>query len=256
MSENSPDARRQVDHTWIAAAAVVVLVVAGLVWIVMRRNDSTPPSPAPSASSVVTSSATSGSAPPPAAATPSATTAATASAWPDAGCNGSAAPPVAPQSAMTDLRWEPFLTSAIPISPTIGPAKTSGANGALRQCFEHSPAGALVAAANIALGQFVPGTGRAVVETQFVAGPGRDKALKDLTTSSGQPGQIVAFKLNGCTAAACNVDLVFFGRGAYGSAVVPMVWTNGDWYVDGSQRIPDGGLVQGIPAGFTAWGST
>lgn len=254
MSENSSDTRRKVDAPWIAAAAVVVLVAAGLVWILMRHNDSTPASPAPSGSATVTSSVASGSVPRPSAAvTSSATTAATASAWPDSGCNGSAAPPVAPQSAMTDLRWEPFLSSAIPMSPTIGPAKTSGA---LRQCFQHSPAGALVAAANIALGQFVPGTGRTVVETQFVAGPGRDKALKDLATSSGQPGQIVAFKLNGCTAAACNVDLVFFGRGAYGSAVVPMVWTNGDWYVDGSQRIPDGGLVQGIPAGFTAWGST
>lgn len=251
---------------WWAAAAVVLLVVLGGAWVVWGK-------PSPSGSSASSASSASGSGATsvpvggdPSAATPSAgssstpvqpatsSTRAVSAGWPDSGCNGTAGRvDAAPQSVMTDLRWTPFLSAAVPTSPTLGPTRV---DGALRRCYQHSPAGALVAAANISLAQYDPTQGRAVVKDQFLAGPGRDKALRDLAGSTGTPGQVVAFRLNGCTPEACNVDLVFFGQGMYAAAVVPMAWSGGDWVVDGTRVLPDGGLVQGIPAGFTAWGAS
>lgn len=265
QGRRSPDGVSASIAWWWAAAAVVLLVVLGGAWVVWGK-----PSPSASSGPRASSASGSGSTSVPVGGDPSDPSAATLSTgssstpvqpatqvsagWPDSGCNGTAGRvDAAPQSVMTDLRWTPFLSAAVPTSPILGPTRV---DGALRRCYQHSPAGALVAAANISLAQYDPTQGRAVVEGQFLAGPGRDKALRDLAGSTGTPGQVVAFRLNGCTPSACNVDLVFFGQGMYAAAVVPMAWSGGDWVVDGTRVLPDGGLVQGIPAGFTAWGAS
>lgn len=255
MSEHE-DKGSGLGRGWLAAAVLVAVVAAGLVWVLLRGS-SGPSTAAPPASTTY-SPAT--SAPPPSspvapAATPGPPPAPSAAGetWPDPGCNGTTGSAGPPQSVMTDVRWEPFLSAAVPVSPTLGPAKRATP---LRQCFQHSPAGALLAAANIQYAAIAPDAGAAVVRAQYTPGPGQDKALIDLKTSSGQPGNIAAFRLAGCTPSQCNVELIGFGRGLYADGVIPLVWHDGDWLVDGSHVVPDAGLVQGIPAGFTAWAAT
>lgn len=248
---------------WWASAVVVVAVVASVVFIVLRPH-TTPSGTAGATSSSTTDSSASPGSPgagsssatvPPAASATTTSGSPVEAAWSDTGCNGRAGPVKAPASVMTDVTWTPFLTAAIPSSPTLGPTRTA-AGSALRQCFQHSPAGALMAAANIVLGLNVA-NGATMIKQQYVAGPGELKALSDRAQDTDPaPAQIVGYQLVGCTATACNVNLALFGGGHYLTGVVPMTWRGGDWLVDGSQNIPDGGLVAGIPAGFSGWGPT
>ncbi|GEM_PF-3201863 len=234
--------------SWYAAAGVVVLVVAGLVYVLTRGGTpSAAPTPTGSTTTATASSSGHSSSPPPS----TQPTSQSPVGWPDSGCNGTTGSAGSPVAALAAATWQPFLAAAIPASSELGPKRLSDP---LRECFQHSPAGAVMAAANITLAAFTPGTGQRVIESQFVSGPGRDKALSDLASSSGNPANLAAFRLTGCTPEACNVDLIVFGQGLYAENIVPMVWTSGDWKIDGSRLIPEGGIVQGIPAGFTAWG--
>ncbi len=237
---------------WLTAALLAVVVVIAAVWVLRRgatgdAAENGPPAPgaAATASSATRLPSATASAP-----TSAASSSNVAGAWPDTGCNGSTAAPVAPQSVMTDVQWKPFLAAAIPVSATLGPTRI---DGPLRTCFQHSPAGALLAAVNIELSTATPGQGSRVVNAQFTPGPGRDKALADVAKSTGSVANIAAFRLVGCTAEACNVEVIFFGGGRYVDGLLPVVWKNGDWYRDGAHTVGEPGLVAGIPAGFTAW---
>lgn len=245
MSEQTPQERSGGDRWWLAAAVVVALVLIGLVWVVVGgrqgADDSAPPSQASSEPSTPVES-------------PSSTSAtATGTTWPGAGCNGTTGQVMPPQQAMTDVSWQPYpaLPVAAPSSPTIGPKS----NDPLRRCYQHTPAGALLAAVNIEFGFASPAVHKVVAE-QTTPGPGRADILSGIDESTGSVGNVAAFRLAGCSASVCNVELIYLGGGAYADAVIPMIWSDGDWKVNGSSKMPEPGLVQGIPAGFTAWGPT
>lgn len=233
---------------WWAAMTLVVLVVLGLVWVLFAGRDSESAAPT---GSTATPSAGVGSTPAQTPAASSKSEPATAQ-WPDAGCHGTPASPVPPAEALTDLTWEPVLTSALPSSNTVGPARV---DGPVRTCYQHSPAGALMAAVNINVALFVPEQGEKVIEAQVTTGPGKDDRLAALARSDGQPGNIVGYRIGACVPARCNVEVVTSGQGVYGAGLVPMVWSEGDWKIDGSLPSPSAGLVQGIPQGFTPWGA-
>jgi len=153
---------------------------------------------------------------------------------------------------MRDVTWAPFLAISAPTSPTLGPKRLTGP---LRQCFQHSPSGALIAAVNIMLAAGAePSTYKRVVDAQFTPGPGRDAALASFDGSQGDTASAAAFRLGGCTPSVCNVELILFGDGLYLDQSIPLTWAKGDWYVNGAVKVPQAGLVQAIPAGFTAWG--
>lgn len=233
---------------WWAAAAVVAVVVLGLVWVLVgsRSSDSTPeakPSIPPVAASPTATS-------PPATAPSGKPSVAQ---WPDAGCHGTAAAPVPPVQVLTDVTWEPALTSALPTSKTVGPRQV---DGGVRKCYQHSPAGALMAAVNINVAQYLPPDGVKALEGQVTPGPGKDDRLAALARSDGQPGNIVGYRIGACVPARCNVEVATSGQGVYGAGLVPMVWDDGDWKIDGSIASPSAGLVQGIPQGFTPWGAS
>lgn len=233
---------------WWAAGGVIALVVLGLVWVLVgpRSSEEAPPV---------------GASPPPVAVTPSGSSSGgatptgepSAAGWPDAGCHGATAAPVPPAQALTDLSWEPVLTSALPTSKKVGPSRV---DGGVRTCYQHSPAGALMAAVNINVSLFVPDQGEKVVEAQVTPGPGQDDRLAAVARSDGQPGNIVGYRVGACVPARCNVEVVTSGQGVYGAGLVPMVWSGGDWKIDGSIPSPSAGLVQGIPQGFTPWGAS
>lgn len=250
MSAEEPQGRSGPGAAWYAAAALVVAVVAGLVWVIARGGTPDASQP-PSSSTTSTSSATSGET----SGVPSSSSSSptSANAWGAGGCKGGTGSAEPPAKALASVTWTPLLASAVPESRELGPGKT---DGGLRRCFEHSPAGAVVASVNIVVPAAVPESGEAVIRAQYTAGPGRDKALADLATSSGSMANMAAYRVSGCIPNRCNVQLIVFGGGSYGSALVPMVWTGEDWLVDGSVNAGEPGLVAGIPPGFTAWGPT
>lgn len=243
------DARSR--YYWIIAilAAVLVGMVATILWRHHSQHNNTP------AAVSTASASTTGSAlpsPAPASTQPGyGSNSAPAQQWSDKGCNGhdSSANSTAPQLS-TGITWTPFLTAAIPSSATLGPTKVSGD---MRHCFAHSPAGAVMAATVYGMEMF-QSDGAAVIKDRWTPGPGRDKALSDAASSEGGPGNMAGYGFAGCNPDRCNVQVSAVAGGQYSSGVVPMIWQNGDWYVDGSVATPDGTVVTTLPAGLTQWG--
>jgi hypothetical protein len=245
MSEET----RRVTTGWMLSAALVALVAIALVAVVLLgEGEGEAAQPQATRTSASTQDSTAVPAPSTAAPTISASPQESPSEEaPDAGCHGGSPDSIETDPALDDVTWEPVLSSAIPSSVAAGPVDTEA-----RSCFEHSPAGALLAASNVAVGMYLP-DGAGLIERQITAGPGRDAALRD-QARGGAPGNIVAYRLSACGLERCNVELVVFGQGLFGHGVMPMVWSEGDWRVDGSSLLPEPGLVQSIPAGFTQWG--
>ncbi|MHA4915531.1 hypothetical protein, partial [Enterococcus faecium] len=75
---------------------------------------------------------------------------------------------------------------AYPTSPTYGPGKT--APEGYRYCFQHSPVGALFAAANALAQGSATGNNAAWSQYVLAAGPHRAELLAQGTTSSGTSG--------------------------------------------------------------------
>lgn len=250
MSEQDNSTRSGPGVGWYAAAALVVFVVASLVYILARGGDepSATTEPSSTASLRAPSASTSSTAP-----APPPTAAPAEDGWAVQGCNGTPGSGDNTAEALAAVSWEPFLASALPTSPDLGPAAVEDP---VRRCFKHSPAGAVVAAATIVLTTHTPGVGERVLERQVVAGPGREEWASALAAEpTSAPATIAAYRVNACSPAACNIALIAFGQGLYAESVLPMVWVDGDWKVDGSRLLPAGGIVQGIPTGFTPWGA-
>lgn len=240
---------------WWAAAALVAALLVGLVYVLIqggRNNDSatsaptaTPPT---SAGNAPTLTAPSTSAAPMTAApsTPNVTS------WNDRGCNAQVSASGDPLGQLAATAWTPFLTSAVPSSPTLGPTKVSGS---IRQCYAHSPAGAIVAAANLSI-MMNADDGQKVIETQWTPGPGRTKVAQDMAVSSHQPAAIAGYTLTGCSPSRCNVQLAATQGGQYITVLVAMVWQDGDWLVDGSVVPAESAVTTSFPAGFTQWGTS
>ena len=238
---------RDTARAWKVAACVMGLALVGLIAYLLLTNREhdvaadTPPTAAATepAAEVPLSS-------------PAAQPPATAStAWAEPGCNGSLAAGN-PATSLSQANWTPFLSAALPSSATLGPTRTEST---LRRCFQHGPAGAVMAAANFALTPLAP-NGQEVVEAQWTAGPGRTDMLAALSSWSGTTAEIVAYRISACEPQACNVTLVVFGSGRYATSQMPLVWRTGDWMVDGSAHMPAPGLVPSIPPGYTAWSAS
>lgn len=249
MSEQDKPTRTGPGAGWYASAALVVFVVASLVYILARGGGDPSATSGPSSTRASSTNSTSTSTTTPA---PPTTAASAADGWEAPGCNGSRGSGDNPAEALAAVSWEPFLASALPTSPDLGPATVEEP---FRRCFQHSPAGAVVAASTIVLTSYAPGVGGQVLERQMVAGPGRDDWAAALAAEPAPaPATLAAYRVNGCSPTACNVALIAFGQGLYAESVLPMVWVDDDWKIDGSRLLPAGGIVQGIPTGFTPWG--
>lgn len=244
-TQSTMERRASRDIAWKVAAGILALVVVGLLGYLLLGNQGEPVAdtrtPAPNGASAPADAAP---ADPP-------TTTSSASSWGDRGCNGTGVSGTA-TAAISQATWQPFLSAAIPSSPTLGPGQT---DKGLRRCFQHSPGGAVMAAANLALTPLSP-NGRDVIENQWTAGPGRDEMREALSSWSGTTGEIVAYRISACDPTACNVSLIVFGSGTYASSQMPLVWQNGDWMMNGAERMPEPGTVPSIPAGYTAWSAS
>ncbi|MFE1400360.1 hypothetical protein ACFW53_20705 [Nocardiopsis dassonvillei] len=137
-------------------------------------------------------------------------------------------------TAPQEVTWEFVGTMRAPENPDAGPGLV--ADDGFRQCYAHSPTGALLASANMtALGtdpQLVP----QMLEELVAEGPGQDVALAivDAEGSAAGPSgarmSIVGFNLMGYGAEHARVDLALEGsNGVFMSYTVDLKWEDGDW---------------------------
>lgn len=225
---------------FVAAALVVVLVSPG------GKKDS---STASSSSGARSNASATAPAPGDGASTPVSSPDA---AWADRGCNGTSGDTAVPSTPPSGVTWQPQGAMSYPTSGELGPKSTQGV---IRTCFQHSPAGALVAAGNILVAaSSEPQTAASVMRRQFTAGAGKDQMIAGLNDPNNQAGTASpsGFQFGACAPTRCIVNLFISGGQGAATFTMPMVWSEGDWKLDGTLKLAPR-LVQALPAGWSQW---
>lgn len=157
-----------------------------------------------------------------------------------------------------EAEWELIGTTAAPGSPTAGPGVV-GASG-VRYCFQHTPEGAVLAAANVFAMSAEPTLLHPMMEALAAEGPGRDAVLEatEGVTGSAPPVrvQISGFNVLSYNGQEAVVDVAFSGsNGTKGAIAYELVWEDGDWKItlrpDGSTPNPPVQLPD--HAGYIPW---
>lgn len=163
-----------------------------------------------------------------------------------------AEPTTAPQAS-----WELVGSMAAPSAPsTVGPQHVVDG---VRECFAHSPAGALFAAVNF----WAQGTAQpeAVLYRALAADtPQRSAAIVDGEKNPSErldtmtKLQVAGFAITAYTPQTAAVTLVFqVANGAYASVPSTMRWERGDWrYVISPEGLPGAGQIADL-SGYVAW---
>lgn len=156
-------------------------------------------------------------------------------------------------------QWEFQGTTAYPTSPEFGPGESN--EQGIRYCFEHSPEGAIFAAANAV----VQGSD-AATSPDWIAyflsedAPDRAQLLSDVAagTSASTRMNVAGFRLLDYAGTSARVDMavraVGSGNAVNASAVYDLVWEAGDWKL--LPQDPSNPLQMAeIPdtAGYIAW---
>ena len=168
-----------------------------------------------------------------------------------------------PTSAPANVTWTLWQGIGLPVSTDAGPANVQGS---VASRYSHSPTGALIASAQLAVRVVLAPDAdwRRTVEAGTVPGPGREAWIKDREPLTGkfegiEPGrvaQLAGFQFTGYSPDLAVITLVNGDatRG-YRASTVTLVWRNSDWRV---QQGPDGLTstnVHPIPdlSGFVPW---
>lgn len=232
---------------WASAAVLVIVVIAGIAIAVLPSHNSTATSPATTTPAALPTTSLSSPTP-----SPSLSTTAAGSGWADLGCNGTKGATKEPTSAPV-VTWVPVGTLSAPTSSVLGPRRAAGYS---RNCYQHSPAGAVLAATNaLVVIRTVPLAQRETVVTRLMtAGAGRDEVVKSAPPSDSAVPEFAAFDIQSCSPERCNVRLILNvgSRVSYGD--LSMVWSGGDWLLDGEQA-PTGGGLTSVPTNSVTWSS-
>ncbi|MEY9211645.1 hypothetical protein NI17_009405 [Thermobifida halotolerans] len=158
-----------------------------------------------------------------------------------------------------DTEWEFVGTMQAPSVPDAGPGMV--ADNGFRQCYAHSPEGALVAAANVLAMGTDPNLVRELNEELVAEGPGRDAVLADMeanppTSDTGIRLSIAGYRLLGYGPNHARIDLAVEGsNGSIASVTTDLKWEEGDWKVelrpDGQPVIPVAQLADTV--GYHPW---
>lgn len=237
---------------YLAASALVVLLVAGAIFLTVRGL--TTDEPGDPISPSVSASPTQGSATTPPEPSPTSTPEETSVCGLPDGSSGDrlvAAP-------ATD--WDYIGTTAVPSSHEFGPGETT--EGGMRYCFQRSPEGALVMAANAVAQGSSAEINAEWFDYVLSNGQYRD-AINEESTGEIQdrPGvriNIAGFRLleyNGSTAtidiaARSTVD----GQAFTVSAIYHIVWEDGDWKMNTDHLHPMEMTVIPDLTGYIGWG--
>jgi hypothetical protein len=160
----------------------------------------------------------------------------------------------------SDITWELVSGETIPVSLSVGPIK---ADGPVRYGFAHTPAGAALAAMNIAIRYaFTPGDGwLQVTQRQVEPGKARDgfiaarRNLTDLTPPDGGLGQVAGYRLIDYNPYRARIAIAFaFASGVRQTYPATVEWRDGDWRLvlapdgnPGPHPVPVDGLTGFIP---------
>ena len=227
----------------VAAVLVVVVVLLGVIAAVrIGRSDdgstpaSTPSAPAPTQASTGTT------------ADPSASV-----------CGLAGSVDKGTLTAAPAVAWEYQGTTAYPTSPQFGPGQS--APEGYRFCFQHSPEGAVVMAANALAQGSDPEVGARWAEYALGEGRYRDQLLTEIGTVTGAPDtriKIAGVRVLSYDGTAARVDLATRvssqNQNLVLSAVYELVWQSGDWKVSADvQRPLDTATIPDL-SGYLPWG--
>jgi hypothetical protein len=190
---------------WAASGLLIVLVVVGVVVVIFTGGDHTPSTAPPTTAPTTVQSRV-----------------------PDTTGNDE------PLMSAPPTEWELFYDIALPTSPTAGPAVQEGR---LWSGYEHSPEGALMAAAYLLVATDTP-EASTVVERQMVKGPAAQAYVNQLSVSPPQtpvPGTTPAFggfRFVTYTASDARVEFVALADGHAATIPVDVTWQDGDWKIN------------------------
>lgn len=231
----------------VAAVVVVIIVVVGIVLGVrgMSGNDDAAPAPTSSGDPA-----------------PPSTTATQPGEGQDASVCGLDGEELSGSlSTAPEAEWAYQGSTAYPTSPKFGPGASDPAG--FQYCFQHSPEGALFAAAYAVTIGSDPALARDWIEYFTAPGTYRDQLLGMESDGTGPTAddirmRIAGFRLLNYDGATASVDIAVTAsvnsQPVTMSAIYPLTWTDGDWKL--STDTADPGSVVGIPnlAGYITWG--
>lgn len=228
----------------VGAVVVAALIVAAVFLTVLnlnRGNEATPPSSQPQA--------TSDAAPSPI----STGDAGGASVCGLSGEKMSGTVTTAPSAV-----WAYQGTVAYPTSPTIGAGDTAPEGYPF--CFQHSPEGALFAAATSLAAASNPEISNAWAQYALSEGTYRDSLLSSAGATSDGSGvrlQVVGFRVLAYDGDTARVDLAVRGSSQgqtiTASVVYSLVWQDGDWKINANVAEPFDFATIPDTSGYTAW---
>lgn len=156
--------------------------------------------------------------------------------------------------------WQFQGTTGYPASDDYGPGDST--SDGIRMCFQHSPEGALLMAANGLVQGSDPATGAIWGEYALAEGANREALLADLTfegDGSDTRTSIVGFRVLDYQGESARIDIAARvsvpATTVMMSAVFELIWIDGDWKLDTNEESPLS--IASIPdtAGYTPWGS-
>ena len=224
----------------IAAVLVIALVILGVVLALSGRDE-----PGGTSSTPTTTS--------------SATVSAPVNAAAESVCG---LPGYADSGTLTsapEAEWLFQGTTAYPTSSEYGPGATSPEE--VRYCFQHTPTGALFAAANAVVQGSDPSTARVWLDYVVADGPYREQiaSSQEAADSADSRINIAGFRLLAYNGDSARVDLAVRATSGTStilvSGVYEFVWRDGDWKISADVAEPLN--VASIPdlAGYVAWGA-
>lgn len=247
MAEDENEQSTFTKPGFIAGAGLVaVLIIAGIVLTVVNvvggdNDDDTASTPAPTSS---------------ASAAPSAEPTADGGGASVCGLRGEEL--TGTVTTAPEAEWKYQDVYAYPTAEGVGPAET--ASEGYRYCFQHSPEGALFAAANVVIQSF-DATARASYLDYIVSeGTFRDELVasgQSSDTTTDVRASIAGFRFLSYEGNTAKVDVAFRGtmdgQVATGSLVADLVWEDGDWKLNANVDNP--ARIAQLPdvSGYTSW---
>ncbi|MDU0328481.1 hypothetical protein RWH43_17110 [Microbacterium sp. KSW2-21] len=154
--------------------------------------------------------------------------------------------------------WQYQDVDAYPVSPSAGPGETAPER--YRYCYQHTPEGAVFAAANMTIAGFGPVELRsALLDYALTDGQYRERLLESSggSSSSDVRAAIAGFRVLEYTGDTARIDIAFrgtaSGQAVTGSTVYELIWEGGDWRIDANKAEP--ARIAQLPdlSGYTSW---
>lgn len=233
---------------FLATGAVGGIAVLGIVLGIMNLNDDEPDVAVPTPTEAPSSSA-------PASEPSSSAETGSVCGLPGEAFDGTVSTP-------PEAQWEFQDTTGYPTSDVYGPADTN--SDGVRFCFQHTPDGALFAAANAVVQGANPQTVGDWLDYFIADGPNREAVVSSgpdaSTDGTGTRVEIAGFRMLAYDGDSARVDVAVqgsaTGRTVSLSMVYDLVWQDGDWKLEVTN--PNSPIdVANIPdvAGYTSWGA-